>query len=114
MTEKLKLLFVDDDANILSGLRRMLRSKRAEWEMRFACGGAEALDALKESVADVVVSDMKMPNMDGAQFLKIVASEYPTTKRIVLSGQAHKTKLVQVAGFAHQFLTKPCQQGEMV
>ncbi|MFN3191326.1 MAG: response regulator [Aureliella sp.] len=114
MADKLKLLFVDDDSNILSGLRRMFRSKRAEWDMRFACGGEEALEDLSEHAADVVVSDMKMPDIDGATLLKIVAERYPTTKRIVLSGQAHKNKLVQVAGFAHQFLSKPCQQSEMV
>ena len=60
------ILFVDDDPNILDGLRRMLRSMRKEWDMAFAQSGQEALDLMAEKPFDVIVSDMRMPGMDGA------------------------------------------------
>jgi CheY-like chemotaxis protein len=60
-----RILFVDDDSNVLTGLRNVLRSKRREWDMVFAIGPEEALAKLAEGPFDVVVSDMRMPRMDG-------------------------------------------------
>lgn len=60
-----RILFVDDERNVLDGLRRMLRNMRKEWDMAFCQGGEEALDALGGEPFDVVVSDMRMPGMDG-------------------------------------------------
>ena len=67
---KSRILFVDDDQGVLRGLRKSLRRKRKEWDMSFACGGQEALDFLENERADVVVSDMQMPEMDGKTALK--------------------------------------------
>ena len=61
-----KLLFVDDDPAILQGLRRMLRVMRDEWEMSFAESGQQALRMMKKVPVDMVVTDMRMPGMDGA------------------------------------------------
>ena len=66
---KHRILFVDDEVNLLLGLRRMLRSQRDVWEVDFAEGGEEALAKLAEQPFDVLVSDMRMPGMDGAAFL---------------------------------------------
>jgi len=81
-----RILFVDDEPNILAGLKRQLRSQRKEWEMAFAESGEAALDMLSETPFDVVVSDMRMPGMDGAELLNRVKERYPETVRIILSG----------------------------
>ena len=64
-----RVLFVDDEPRILEGLRRMLRPQRHEWEMAFAPGGEAALAMMEASPFDVIVSDMRMPGMDGATLL---------------------------------------------
>ena len=103
-----RILFVDDESKVLQGLRRMLRSLRREWDMEFAEGGPEALDRLAASPFDVVVTDMRMPGMDGSQLLDEVMKLYPATVRIILSGQCDRRAVLKCVGPAHQFLTKPC------
>ena len=106
--EKKKVLFVDDEPNVTQGLKRMLRSMRREWEMSFALSGPEALEIMAAGPIDVIVSDMRMPGMDGAQLLGIVQERYPNTIRIVLSGQSSKEAILRAVGAAHQYLAKPC------
>jgi putative nucleotidyltransferase with HDIG domain len=103
-----KILFVDDEANVLAGLRRMLRTQRNVWEMQFANGGAEAIELLSQEVFDVVVTDMRMPGVDGAALLTHVAQFHPNTVRLVLSGQSEHEKIFRAVGPAHQFMSKPC------
>lgn len=103
-----RVLFVDDDPNILSGLRRMLRSMRHEWEMDFQESGQAGLDAMAENPFDIVVSDMKMPGMDGAEFLQRVKEKFPETTRFVLSGHAEREVILKSVGPTHQYLSKPC------
>ena len=103
-----RILFVDDEANVLDGLRRMLRSKRGDWEMEFSESGAAALVLLEQARYDVVVSDMKMPGMDGAELLKIVQEKHPHTVRIILSGHSEKEALLRSVRCTHQFVSKPC------
>lgn len=105
---KTKILFVDDDTFLLQGLRRILRKYRDEFEMEFANSGQEALERLAEKTFDVVVTDMRMPNMTGEALLEIVREKYPNIVRIILSGQTEKESLFRVMGPAHQFLSKPC------
>jgi len=107
MTSQRRILFVDDEINVLQGLRRSLRAMRKEWEMVFAGGGDEALVILKSFPCDVVVTDMKMPGMDGAELLAEIAERHPSMVRVVLSGQSEKEALVKALGTAHQFLAKP-------
>jgi len=104
----INILFVDDEPNILSGLERMLRSVRNEWNMMFAPGGNEALAIFAEKPIDVVVSDMKMPGMDGSEFLETVREKYPKVVRIILSGYSEKEMIIKSVGTAHQYLSKPC------
>lgn len=108
MADKKRILFVDDEPNLLAGLRRMLRSMRREWEMMFVSGGAEALAVIAEQPVDVIVSDMRMPEMDGAELLQRVMEQSPETVRIVLSGQAERSAILRGAGAIHQYLGKPC------
>ncbi len=103
-----KILFVDDEPAILQGLRGRLYHKRREWDMTFAEGGAVALQALEDSPYDVVVTDLRMPDVDGAQLLETASRRWPQTVRIVLSGYSEQEQAVRVVRYAHQYLSKPC------
>jgi HD-like signal output (HDOD) protein len=103
-----RVLFVDDEQRILDGLRRMLRAQRHEWEMAFAPGGEAALALMEAAPFDVIVSDMRMPGIDGATLLCQVRELYPHVVRIVLSGHTELTTALRVVPVAHQFLAKPC------
>ena len=109
-----RVLFVDDEPNVLSGLRRLLRGQRKVWDMQFANGGQEALEMMQEQPFDVIVSDMRMPNIDGAELLTRVSQLYPNTVRLVLSGQSEHEKIFRAIGPAHQFLSKPCDPTALV
>jgi len=109
---KPNILFVDDEQNILDSLRVMLHSMRAQWDMNFANGGVEALRLLEEKFYDVVVSDMRMPYMDGSQLLKEIQSRYPETVRMILSGYSEQSSVMRTVKIAHQFLNKPCRPEE--
>ncbi|MDX9974720.1 MAG: response regulator [FCB group bacterium] len=104
-----RILFVDDETHVLEGLERMLFSMQGQWEMAFAPSGQEALALLKVDEFDLVVTDMRMPGMDGAALLSEVARLYPNTVRFVLTGQSDKETVFRSMGTAHQFLTKPCE-----
>ena len=108
-----RVLFVDDEAQVLDGLRDLLRRQRREWEMVFALGGDAALRALDGGPFDVVVSDMRMPGMDGATLLRLVQERHPQTVRIVLSGQTDLEAALRAVPVAHQFLAKPCDRNEL-
>ena len=105
---KKKIVFVDDEPNILDGLRRMLRSLRSEYDMYFAAGGREALELMAKDRFDVVISDMRMPGMDGAELFENIKEKYPHTIRIMLTGQADENSVLRTVGVVHQFLAKPC------
>jgi HD-like signal output (HDOD) protein/ActR/RegA family two-component response regulator len=110
---KAKILFVDDDRNILDSLRLALRTMRGEWDMRFAASGPEALALLDEGPTDVVVTDMRMPGMDGAQLLAEVQARQPAAVRMILSGYADRESVMRTVKLAHQFLSKPAPPGEI-
>lgn len=103
-----RVLFVDDEQRILDGLRLGLRQRRKQWEMVFVPSPQNALELLKQEPFDAVVTDMRMPRMDGAEFLAQVTSIQPETVRIVLSGQMDETAASRAAQVAHRFLAKPC------
>ena len=103
-----RILFVDDEVSILDGLKRMLRPMRNEWEMSFAPGGEAALAMLEGARFDVIVTDMRMPGMDGATLLEIVREKYPSLLRIILSGYTELQASLRAVPVAHQFLMKPC------
>ena len=106
--DKKHLLFVDDEPMVLKGLQRSLRSMRHDWEMTFVNSGAEALAVMCAQAVDVVVSDMRMPEMDGAQLLECVKQDYPQVVRIILSGQLDREMILKSVRLAHQHLSKPC------
>ena len=103
-----RMLFVDDEPQVLDGLKDMLRTKRSEWEMDFVASGQEALRRLADAPYDVIVSDLRMPEMDGMTLLRTVQRQYPRTIRFVLSGNTELAQTLKTVPYAHQFLTKPC------
>lgn len=92
----------------MQGLQRMLHSMRSEWDLEYANSAFEALRKLEKSDFHVVVSDMRMPKMDGAEFLSLVKTKYPKVIRFILSGHSDKELIMKSIGATHQYLTKPC------
>jgi HD-like signal output (HDOD) protein len=105
---KRRVLFVDDESAVLEGLRAVLRQQRREWDMVFAVGGPTGLDEVQRNTFDVVVTDMRMPMVDGAELLRQVKELQPHAVRIVLSGQTDAETALKTVFTAHQFLAKPC------
>jgi HD-like signal output (HDOD) protein len=105
---KKRIIFVDDEKLVLQGLQRMLRPLRDEWEMEFVESGATALERMAQLPFDVVVSDMRMPGMNGAELLREVMRRHPKTVRLILSGHADKDLILKCVGSTHQYLAKPC------
>src|SRR3974390_1027336 len=108
------LLFVDDEAMVLNGLRRSLHGMRQSWEMKFVDNGPAALEILAKEPFDAVISDMRMPVMDGAELLDQVKERYPDVVRLILSGQSSREAVYRSISPAHQFLSKPCDPQELV
>lgn len=108
-----RVLFVDDEPNVLEGLRRLLRPHRHEWDMVFAGGGAEAIEVLAKEPIDVVVTDMRMPKIDGAALLRHAQKEHSGAVRIVLSGHTELEAALRAVPVAHQFLVKPCDPARL-
>ncbi len=103
-----RILFVDDEQSILDGLKNLLRKNRKKWDMVFVTSGQEGLAELRKAPFRVVISDMRMPGMDGATFLTKVRDEMPQAARIILSGHAERESVMRCVPVAHQFLSKPC------
>lgn len=110
----MRILFVDDEANVLSGLQRSLRSQRKIWDMHFALGGDAAIEWLARDEVDVLVTDMRMPGRDGADVLAAAARLRPGAGRLVLSGQAPREVLARCAELAHRMLWKPCAAEDLI
>lgn len=106
--KNLKILFVDDEINILQALNRMLHRHRQHWDMSFCNSGEQALERLQHEAFDVLVTDIRMPKVDGSRVLFESFLYHPETLRCVLSGYAERSQTLKVTGTAHQFLSKPC------
>ncbi|MBU8920466.1 MAG: HDOD domain-containing protein [Bacteroidales bacterium] len=113
MTGRKRILFVDDEPNVLEGLRRSLSRMRKQWDMVLVNGGREALDLLSTDHFDAVVSDMKMPEMNGAELLTEIGMLYPHMVRFVLSGQPDDETIIKAVRCSHQYLSKPCNTGKL-
>lgn len=106
-----RILFVDDEPRILESLRLALRKRRRVWSMEFAIGGAAGIEALERADVDLVISDMRMPTVSGVEVLRSAKRLRPEAVRIALSGQADAASTLQVVPLAHQFISKPCDEG---
>lgn len=101
-----RILFVDDEPDILDGLRH-LQFDHADWDVVFALGGAAALTELENGSFDAVVTDMRMPGVDGATLLQKVRERQPRAARIVLAGHTEREAALRALPLAQQFLGKP-------
>src|SRR6185369_3349926 len=101
------VLLVDDEENMISSLKRLLR--REGYRILSAGGGSEGLEILANNRVDVIVSDQRMPQMTGVEFLRRVKTLYPDTVRIVLSGYTELQSITDAIneGAIYKFLTKP-------
>ncbi|MBI4997487.1 MAG: response regulator [Rhodocyclales bacterium] len=108
------LLFVDDEASILSSLKRLFRP--AGYRILTAGGGAEGLAILDKESVDLVVSDMRMPEMDGAHFLEQVRNRWPQVVRILLTGYADVGSTIAAInrGEIYRYVAKPWDDNEIV
>ena len=103
------IMFVDDDAHYLNSLRRCLPLRRVGWNRSYASNGAEALEKLGGSPVSVIVSDLKMPGIDGLELLQSVRSSDPAVIRIVLSGYTKHYNQFELRSLVHQVYSKPFQ-----
>ena len=103
-----RVLFVDDDPDILDGIKRTLDGVWVGWQVAFSTNGQDALKKLDASEFDVIVTDLRMPGMSGSELLAEVLERYPNVVRIVLSGNLEHDLAVRAATTAHQYLVKPC------
>jgi HD-like signal output (HDOD) protein len=102
------ILFVDDDRELLDSLRVRLYKHRHDWNMKFAESGDEAIAAFEQQHIDLIVSDVRMPGMDGGQLLSVVKQRWPTAVRIIVSGYSDPAQAVRLTSLAHQYVAKPC------
>ena len=107
------VLFVDDEQNILSSLRRLFRP--VGYRILVASGGPEGLAMLEAEHVDIVVSDMRMPQMSGAEFLAQVAQRWPQTMRILLTGYADLESTVDAVnkGHIYRYVSKPWDDNDL-
>ena len=113
-TKAISILFVDDEKLILNGLKRPLHSMRHAWDMTFVESGREGLEILAKKKIDLIISDMCMPEMDGAAFLRAARESYPQTIRTILSGHSGEALTLETLKPAHKFLHKPCPSEKII
>lgn len=112
--ESFTLLCVDDEANILSSLKRLFRP--CGYRVLTAPGGAEALALMEQEAVDLIISDMRMPGMNGAEVLAAVRQRWPETVRILLTGFADMTSTIEAInkGQLHRYIAKPWDDNEVL
>ena len=108
------ILCVDDEPNILSALRRLLRPKG--YKILVADSGKAGLEILQTEHVDLIISDMRMPEMDGAQFLEHVRAQWPETVRLLLTGYADVSSIIEAInrGEIYRYITKPWDDNDIV
>lgn len=109
MDSKRRIVFVDDEPNILSALRRSLGHMSRECELSFVRTSKEALQIIEQNPIDIVVTDVRMPEMDGVTLLSLVRDRSPGTIRMVFSGQANRGSTIRALNVAHRYESKPCE-----
>src|ERR1700677_1296189 len=107
------IVFVDDERELLDGLRARLYKHRNDWSMKFVESGEEALAIFEKEPVDLIVSDVRMPGMDGGQLLAAVKQRWPKTMRIVVSGYSDPVQATRLTSLAHQYLAKPCEDRQV-
>lgn len=110
---RIKVLIVDDDPSVLDGLRRALRRIADSWEVTFAQDGAEALMTAKLYPFDVLITDIRMPNMHGIALLGRFSERYPNTMRVAFSDKFDALTVYSLTECSHSYISKPCTAGAL-
>ncbi len=103
----MRILLVDDEPMLLEAFRRSMRMERPTWRIALAGSGPEALALLRSEPFDIIVTELLMAGMDGAALLREVHDAWPSTLRVVLSGQPRVDLMEAAEGHFHRFLAKP-------
>ncbi|PON16786.1 response regulator [Candidatus Entotheonella serta] len=116
---KTRILFVDNEPNLLNGLQRLLRPMREQWEMYFAANGREAMEFMQTTPCEVVVTDLFMPEQEGLETIMALRREHPTTKIIAISGGGYQGKFIRALDIATKLgatstLQKPFSSQQMI
>lgn len=108
-----RILFIDDEPMVLQGLKSKLYRRRGDWDLSFAEGGVEGVASLQKDNFDVIVTDLRMPGVDGVQVLKEAREHRPGAIRIVFSGSTDDQQTARLLSLAQQYLNKPCEPGRL-
>jgi len=108
------VLCVDDESDILQSIKRLLHKKN--YHLLLATSGDKALELMQQNDVYLVISDMRMPSMSGAELFEIIATSYPDTYRILLTGYADMESTVNAVnkGKIHRYLQKPWDNNELI
>lgn len=111
--DKLRVLFVDDDKRILSGIERMLKKLIPDLEAFFASSASDALLQMEAQTMDIIISDMCMAGMNGYDLLELVKQRYPATVRVMMTGKQDLDIYRDGMQISQYFLFKPVQLSAM-
>jgi HD-like signal output (HDOD) protein len=106
---KIRVMFVDDDPMVVRGIARNMSMMGTKMSITVRTSAAEALATLEKEMVDVIITDLCMPEVDGAALLEEVRARYPTILRFILSGEARPEIMLKATRMAHQYLSKPCE-----
>ncbi len=109
-----RIIFVDDETRVLQSLARMMRHMRDKWQMEFVDSGEKALALFEHQYYDAIVTDMRMPFMNGSELLDLVCMRYPETLRVILSGQSERDAILRSLDCTHRYHSKPCEADSIV
>jgi YesN/AraC family two-component response regulator len=116
---KPRILFVDDEPNLLSGLQWLLRPMREQWDMYFVSNGREALQLMQETPCEIVVTDLFMPEQEGLETIIALRRTHPEIKIVAISGGGYQGKFIRALDIAIQLgancvLQKPFSSQQMI
>jgi DNA-binding NarL/FixJ family response regulator len=102
------IIIVDDDENLISGLKRSMHTKSDVWDIQYVKSAKDAVELLASGKYDLIITDYKMPGMDGIDLLIHVKENFPSMKRVLLTGQSENEIFEISKDIAHVYLSKPC------
>lgn len=109
MKEKKRIIFVDDEEAIIRSYQRAFFDREDEWDMAFAFSAKEAIALMEKETFDVLVTDIRMPEMDGIELLKVVMKRWPEVIRIIVSGQFDEQVVLNSINLVQKYIFKPCE-----
>jgi len=109
MNSKRQIIFVDDETYALQGYKRALEPYANDWNVYFFSTAPEALTFMSQNKVDVLITDLRMPGMDGIALLEQAIQHFPSVIRMILSGHIEEPSAYRAASLAHQLIAKPCE-----